>query len=324
MPVQKKDWRKTFVTIGNLDLVPDRCYPMDILLSKKPYNLSAEEIHNIRLTCYQKAKAKIGKDNAISVRQYWNANVAELEKDINLFLTIPALRPIAHRVMMFEKNSDDNPKNRQHTKKISFGILKSEHDEFLKTGKVPKKITKLANDEETSAAGYVYIVPGNGLEVTEKIKTRKVPEVQLWKTWCKANGYKQSEAIIAAMKLQMEHNPGKVELPPIEDFMNGRTVDDYIYELPQKYVGNKRRIQGRYYLDRVTMEQTKTMLVRYNRYAELTGNRKFTMQEYFERALIMFNNAMIKKLLPYSKEYKEYEKDLAYYERVTNKNGKGE
>lgn len=314
----KKDFRKTYVTVGNLDLVPDRFYPLDILLSKKPYNLSAEEIHNIRLACYQNTKSIVGKDNAVSVRQYWNANVAEFEKDVNVFLTIKPFEPIAHRVMMFEKNSEDNPRNRQATKKMSFGILKSEHDNFLKTGKVPEKITKLANDEET-AVKYAYIVPGNGLEVTEKIKTRKVPEVQLWKTWCKANGYKQSEAIIAAMKLQMEHNPGKVELPPIEDFMDGRTVDDYTYELPQKYIGDKRRIQGRYNLDRATMETTKTMLVRYNRYAELTGGHRFTMQEYFERALIMFNNAMIKKLLPYSREYKEYEKDLAYYERMKDK-----
>lgn len=313
------DARRVYVNLGNADLVPKEYYAMDILLSRHPYNLSKQEIHDIRLGSYRKAKAKIGDDNQLAVASWWNTNVSELGNDINLFLGIELFAPIANRVVMFEKKSEKKTQNLHVTKKISFGILKTEYDSFLKTGTVTSKLPNFKNDEDR-VPQYAQIACGNTSECGERIVTRNVPVVQLWKTWCKANGYKQSDAILQAMKLQIQANPGKAELPPLEEFMDGHKVDDYFYQLPpQQYEGDKRRIRIRLNADRATLENTKTMLVRYNRYADLNGVKKLTMYDYLNLALSTLNNAMLKKLLPYSKEYQEYEKDLEFYERTIKK-----
>lgn len=318
MATPKKDWRRTFVNIGTIDLVPKEFYAIDILLMKKPFKMAEKDIYNLRYGSYKNVKAKYGTRAVSEMYKYWNNNVAEFDESVNLFLTVPGLEAIAHRIFMFEQKSD-NPKNRQITQKLSFGILREEYDNFVKTGEVVKKLTALANDED-STLPWVAIACGRTIEFNERVKCRNVPEVQLWKTWCKANGLKQSDAIIAAMKLQMEKNPGKAKLPPIEEFMNGKTVDDYEYTIPRKYIGDDRKTGLRLNADREVFEETKTMLVRYNRYAELVGIPRYTMQDYVTKALLMFNNAVLKKLLPYSKEYKELEKDVSFVERhIINK-----
>lgn len=290
--------------MARVDSVPDDYYSITNIMRTNTIHESKETIFAYRKNTLMNILSEMDKECVVNIGKWWYSHINQPDievpygADVIWFMKNSYLARVVKLIEVFAEDVQKNTKNGvRNYIYISFGIKKDFFDRyFTSKGKdVPTVKPRSVSNFQKNSNEWISV--DGSAKSTNQIKAKRVPELQRWKDWCKLNGVTQSNAVISALKEQVESNPTE-GLPDISHYTT-ETVT-----LVQKQ-GLKDSIAAK--VQRPEADVMKSIIRAYNKkhHGDIKG--EMTITRYLSLAVKMLNDVMAPEYL--YKEEIEYTKD---------------
>lgn len=164
--------------------------------------VSQLDIKTWRKKSFHAAKKQMEKNNYNDFEKFWNYNVCDFDSNINFFARSKKLAPIAHLIRCFGEVKRESLKEDKIL--ISFGIYKDHLRDYAQKNIIHKN--PFSKDDLVPPAEEIHFI-AEGSDVKVDIKKNQL--YYMWVHWCELNKLSKTEAIMQAMREQIESH--KVE-----------------------------------------------------------------------------------------------------------------
>lgn len=274
--------------VSRKDVVPDDYFSIDDIMRSNTIHESKETISLWKKSTISNVLLEMDKEYCVDIRKWWYTHINDPSievpygSDVIWFMKNMYLAKVVKLIEVFvESKPRKFGKYTRDLFYISFGIKKEFFKRYFTSH--GKDVPKVQN---TTKKPEGKLNPDTRITIDKNsrhfVKTKRLPELQRWKDWCKLNNVSQSDAILFAMCNQIDENPTE-GLPDISSY----TQDTVTLVKNGTSVGTVACRVSRPELDRA-----KEIIRAYNKKHGVDIKGEMTIARYLSLAAKMLNDVM--------------------------------